>query len=115
MAKEVNVLSWIKWMLGIVRAKYWFNLFWLAVAGLLAHTTYSAATAANCGPCAGFGWGILTFFVLLINVIVFFVSEPDDFDEFWKEVYGTIRNFIKYQWNRITDHFNWWWKDRPKD
>ena len=115
MTKKINIFSWTKWVLEIIRAKYWFNLSLMAVVGLLVRTVYVAATAANCGPCAGLSWGMLAFFILSINLIVFFASEPDDFDAFWKMVFRTWSNFLKRQWNRITSHFNWWWKDKPKD
>jgi hypothetical protein len=88
MSNEVDIWKWTKWMLGIVRAKYWLNLFFILLVSVFIWLCYNANTAVDCDSCDGFGWAMLAFFTGIINMAIFFSVSADETDSLFIAIVG---------------------------
>lgn len=109
MSDKVDIWKWVKWIFKMMRVKYWLNLFLTFLIVFFAWLSHKAAGAADCGPCAGFGWGFLAFMAVIANLMVLFGTSPRDIDDF----FNVIFEFLNEKWQKITGYFSNWWQEKP--
>lgn len=103
----VDVWKWIKWAVKIIRAKYWINLFSLAVF-MLCVMRYFSDNEDNYSM-ESFFWFMSILVTGIGSLILFFAPTTKDIDDVFEMIY----DFFETKWTEGSRHISDWWHTKP--